>query len=226
MGHRECAARVLLHHQDRDPGGIDHPRSSRRSHRPPSVTSPADGSSSRSIVRLGHQRAREREHLPLAARERSRSLERRRSRAAGRARASRPGAGDRSPRGAQARPSSRFSATVIVGKTFWRWATYPTPSRHDRVRLAARDVLAAQENSARPGPQQPDHRLHERRLAGPVRTDDRHHLSSSHVTSDAVEDRDVSEVPGVDRRRRDTHRFPVSHRGLLVGRTRAEVCGR
>ena len=160
-----------------------------------SGATPADGSSRSRIVRLGHQRLRNREHLPLSARERP-GVWRRRSRRRGkrskisarRARASTLGNG-RAPR-------SRFSSIVIVVKTLLALRHVADAASGDRVCGEPVDAALSAIDRALRGPKQAADRLDQRRLAGSVRSDDRDDLAGIDGQSDAVEDVDLGDVAG------------------------------
>ena len=72
--------------------------------------------------------------------------------------------------------------------------TDPAPDEH--VGRRGRDVVAAQADAAPADIDEAEHRLHERRLPGPVRADDPDDLAFVHVEAASVEDVDARQVPG------------------------------
>ena len=61
-----------------------------------------------------------------------------------------------------------FSATVNTGISWKCWWTIPMPAGDGVGRAAELDGLAPEQDLARVGLVQPEHRVHQRALAGPV----------------------------------------------------------
>ena len=69
------------------------------------------------------------------------------------------------------------------------------PTSDEHVSRRRRDVVAAQADAAAADIDQAEHRLDQRRLPGPVRTDDPDDLAFVHVEAATVEDVDAGKVP-------------------------------
>ena len=163
---------------------------------------PSDGSSSSSMPRAGDERATERDHLLLAARERPAVAVAERPRASGTAGTRRRCRSRcRGPRRAVS-PTCRFSCTVSVGNTRRPSGTWISPRRAAPCtpELAALD--AVERDRAAIGDEAGD-RVQRRRLARAVGADHRDDL--------AVADVEVDAEDGFDRAVRDLDVAQLEH---------------
>src|SRR6266545_5953313 len=191
--HRQRATRVLLDHQDRHAGRVDLANLLEdRLHR--KGRQAGRGLVEQEQIRLGDERTRHREHLPLAAGQRPRPLA-----------PALPEAREEIEhlRQAQLRvgPECRRAELEVLLDAERRehvlaLSDVADALRDDAVRLRPRDLLSVQQHGACTRREQADHRSDQRRLACAVRTDDRDDLARHHGQVDAVEDVHVGDVAG------------------------------
>jgi hypothetical protein len=93
------------------------------------------------------------------------------------------------------RPISRFSSIDSVGKTFVVLRNHPDALGDELVGLEAGDVVALEVDRAAADVHLAEHRLEERRLAGPVGPDDADELPGVGGDVTAVEDVHAGDVP-------------------------------